>query len=107
MAPIVGGPKSRRACRRRQRQRGIPSPFFLAALPRRLSHFHGLGCGRVTATAPGRARSILDFDRYGAGDRNRTRDLPLTRRLLYQLSYAGAKRTIAGEAGGDKQRPYA
>ena len=27
--------------------------------------------------------------RAGAGGRDRTRDLPLTRRLLYQLSYAG------------------
>ena len=25
----------------------------------------------------------------GAGGRNRTRNLPLTRRMLYQLSYAG------------------
>lgn len=28
-------------------------------------------------------------DYAGAGSRTRTRDLPLTRRLLYQLSYAG------------------
>ena len=28
----------------------------------------------------------------GAGDRNRTRDLLITNQLLYQLSYAGAKR---------------
>src|SRR3546814_2526714 len=29
---------------------------------------------------------------YGAGTRVRTGDLPLTRRLLYQLSYAGSLR---------------
>jgi hypothetical protein len=32
-------------------------------------------------------RSTLDFD--GADSLTRTDDLPLTRRLLYQLSYAG------------------
>ena len=31
----------------------------------------------------------------GAGNRNRTGDLPLTRRLLYHLSYAGENRIIA------------
>ena len=30
----------------------------------------------------------LRLGKNGAGDRNRTGDLPLTRRLLYQLSYA-------------------
>jgi hypothetical protein len=30
--------------------------------------------------------------RHGAGGRTRTDDLPLTRRLLYQLSYTGAHR---------------
>ena len=32
-----------------------------------------------------------DFEPDGAGGRNRTADLPLTRRLLCQLSYAGPR----------------
>ena len=35
-----------------------------------------------------RAPAQLNSGKNGAGDRNRTGDLPLTRRLLYQLSYA-------------------
>ena len=39
---------------------------------------------------------------YGAGRLNRTVDLPLTRRLLYHLSYAGKKgfQEMAGSSHG-------
>ena len=32
---------------------------------------------------------VMLESRYGAGSRNRTRDLLITNQLLYQLSYAG------------------
>jgi hypothetical protein len=31
---------------------------------------------------------------FGAGSRNRTRDLLITNQLLYQLSYAGMERAV-------------
>ncbi len=34
-------------------------------------------------------QSLQAFDLYGAGTRNRTRDLLITSQLLYQLSYTG------------------
>src|SRR4029079_7750727 len=40
-------------------------------------------------------RGFLRGFRWGAGTPNRTEDLPLTRRLLYQLSYAGTFRAAA------------
>ena len=32
----------------------------------------------------------MDGEKNGASERSRTSDLPITNRLLYQLSYAGA-----------------
>ncbi len=40
--------------------------------------------------AKGKARAIRAFE-CGAGGGNRTPDLSLTKRLLYQLSYTGTK----------------
>ena len=53
-----------------------------SALRRRL---RGLGCS-ARGSAARAARAVLFQGLYGAGCRTRTDDLPLTRRLLYQLS---------------------
>ena len=39
---------------------------------------------------------------YGAGERSRTSDLPITNRLLYQLSYAGVGAIVPVTGHGDK-----
>src|SRR4051812_1707430 len=45
---------------------------------------------------PGRPQQlIVRWEPRGAGSPDRTDDLPLTRRLLYQLSYAGAGASIS------------
>ena len=60
-----------------------------------------LACMQWTGHAPGQIYSRLNFGHkkglrfhvtlslYGAGTRNRTRDLLITSQLLYQLSYTG------------------
>ena len=42
---------------------------------------------------------------YGAGKRSRTSDLPITNRLLYQLSYAGVGAIVPVTGPGDKNPP--
>src|SRR5690606_17687422 len=43
-------------------------------------------------------------ERNGAGNRLRTDDLPLTRRLLYQLSYSGTREIVYAVTGKKFQR---
>ena len=45
----------------------------------------------LTASPTPTIRARKPREENGAGTRTRTKDLPLTRRLLYQLSYAGTR----------------
>ncbi|SON89493.1 hypothetical protein XAP412_730020 [Xanthomonas phaseoli pv. phaseoli] len=58
-----------------------------------MQRFHTASRARTAATSTVIATSAWIED--GADTRIRTGDLPLTRRLLYQLSYAGEGRRVA------------
>ena len=67
----------------------------LPAAPVDVLGHHAVRLGELDErTGRGRheAESVKRHDGFGAGDRNRTRDILLTRRMLYQLSYTGSVR---------------
>src|SRR3982751_2287817 len=100
----MGGPAGRIPRRRRPDGSTPPSsptgaPFMLSAdctktdRPNGGTHLHDR-----------RATGQYKTDEPGAGDRTRTDDLPLTRRLRYQLRHAGEMLDQPSDAPGGRVR---
>ena len=71
---------------------GLSEALFLLAIYGRLPAFQAVAAD-IASSPGGRIKSLMSVrvrpGQAGADSLTRTDDLPLTRRLLYQLSYAG------------------
>jgi hypothetical protein len=84
---------------------GAGCGFFVGILGRAAAR-EGMAC--LSSSAETQVRGLMDAWDRGAGERDRTADLPLTRRLLCHLSYtgmgAGCMVTDRGPGGGPGAR---